>query len=61
MISKSYYDLISSRNILNDYKPKDMSSDYGDNFTDSSLENMIINSNLDNNNVIKYLFILLIL
>lgn len=53
MIPKSYFDNISSRNVLQDYKPKDMSTDYLNTFTDSSLENMVINSNLDNSSVIK--------
>lgn len=53
MFSKSYYDNINAKNILTDYRPKDMSNDYLDNFTDSSLENMVINSNLDNSNMIK--------
>ena len=53
MFSKSYYDNINGKNILTDYRPKDMSNDYLDNFTDSYLENMVINSNLDNSNMIK--------
>lgn len=53
MLDKSYYDNISSRNILNNYAPKDLSNVILNNFSDSSLENMIINSNLENQNIIK--------
>ncbi|MBC5630846.1 hypothetical protein H8S20_18635 [Clostridium sp. NSJ-6] len=53
MIPKSYYDNMNGKNILSDYTPKDMSTNSLNNFTDSSLENMVINSNLDNSNVIK--------
>lgn len=53
MLAKSYYDNINGKNILNDYTPKDMSSDSLNNFTNSTLENMVVNSNLDNSNVIK--------
>lgn len=58
MIPKSYYDNMNGKNILSDYTPKDMSTDSLNNFIDSSLENMVINSNLDNSNVIKWLFLI---
>ncbi|MBM6859898.1 hypothetical protein H9X78_05230 [Clostridium saudiense] len=53
MIPKSYYDNINGKNILSDYTPRDMTTDSLNNFTNSSLENMVINSNLNNSNVIK--------
>lgn len=53
MLDKSYYDNIPSKNILNGYKPKNLTNDLNHIYSDSSLENMIINSNLDNENVIK--------
>ncbi len=53
MLPKSYYDNINGKNILADYAPKNMSNDSLNNFANSSLENMVINSNLDNSNVIK--------
>ena len=53
MIDKSYFNNVPSKNILNDYKPKNLSSDYVDNSTSNCTENMVINSNLDNDNNIK--------
>ena len=53
MIDKSYYDKIPSKNILNNYKPKTLTSNLNSTYFDSSLENMIINSNLDDENIIK--------
>ena len=58
MIPKSYYDNINGKNILSDYTPRDMTTDSLNNFTNSSLENMVINSNLNNSNVIKWLFLI---
>lgn len=53
MIPKTYFDNMASRNVLQDYAPKDMTNDSIDNFIDSSVENMVINSNLDNSTIIK--------
>lgn len=53
MLDKSYYDNMPSKNILNSYKPKNLTTDLSHNYSDSSLENMIINSNLDDENIIK--------
>ena len=53
MIDKSYFNNVPSKNILNDYKTKNLSSDYVDNSTSNCIENMVINSNLDNDNNIK--------
>lgn len=52
MVSKDYYRQIQSRNILNDeesYLSKSIQND----FTDNALNNMIINSNLEDGNNIK--------
>lgn len=53
MIDKSYFYNVPSKNILNDYAHKNLSSDSLDNTSLGSLENMIINSNLDNDRAIK--------
>lgn len=53
MIDKSYLYNVPSKNILNNYKPKNLSNDYLDNYPVDSLENMIINSNLNNENPLK--------
>lgn len=53
MFAKSYYNNIHGKNILTNYTPKDMSNDSLNSFPISSLENMVINSNLDNSNMIK--------
>ncbi len=50
MIDKSYYDNIHAKNVVHNYNPRDISSYVTDN---SNLENMIINSNLENENIIK--------
>lgn len=53
MIDKSYLHNIPSKNILNNYKPKNLSNDSLDNYPVNSLENMVINSNLNNGNSLK--------
>ncbi len=53
MIDKSYLYNVPSKNILNDYKPKNLSNDSLDNYPIDSIENMVINSNLDNDPSIK--------
>lgn len=53
MIDKSYFDNMNSKNVLQDYSPKDMSSYVMNNFDSENLENMILNSNLENQNSIK--------
>ena len=53
MIDKSYLYNVPSKNILNDYKPKNLSNDSLDNYPLDSIENMLINSNLDNDGTIK--------
>ena len=47
MIDKSYLKKVQSKNILNNYKPKNLSSNYANNSTLDCIENMIVNSNLD--------------
>lgn len=49
MIDKSYLKKVQSKNILNNYKPKNLSSNYANNSTLDCIENMIVNSNLDEN------------
>ena len=49
MIDKSYLKKVQSKNILNDYNPKNLSSNYANNSTLDCIENMIVNSNLDEN------------
>lgn len=53
MIDKSYFNNVPSKNILNDYKPKTLSNDSLDNYPIDSIENMVINSNLDDEDNIK--------
>lgn len=53
MINKSYLYNVPSKNILNNYKPKNLSNYSLDNYSIDSLENMVINSNLNNGNFIK--------
>lgn len=53
MIDKSYLYNVPSRNILNDYTPKNLSNDTLDNYPIDSIENMVINSNLNNDNSMK--------
>lgn len=53
MLNKDYYNNIPSRNILNDYKPKNLSNSVDDDTTTDFIENMLINSHLDDENVIK--------
>lgn len=52
MISKDYYRQIPSKNVLNE-SDSYLSNFMGNEYTDNTLNNMIINSNLDNNNNIK--------
>lgn len=49
MIDKSYLKKVQSKNILNNYKPKNLSSNYANNSTLDCIKNMIVNSNLDEN------------
>lgn len=53
MIDKSYFNNVASKNVLHDYTPKNMTNDNLNNFVDTSLENMLMNSNLENENIIK--------
>lgn len=53
MIDKSYFDNVPSKNILNNYKPKNLSSDSVESYPLGSIENMVINSNLDDGATIK--------
>ncbi len=53
MVNKTYFSNIPSRNILQEDKPKNLSENLLFNYKDTSLDNMILNSNLDNQNQIK--------
>lgn len=53
MLNKSYYKNMPAKNTLNDYNNNTHTSDYLNSLGDISLENMIINSNLENESIIK--------
>jgi hypothetical protein len=53
LINKSYLYNVPSKNILNDYTPKNLSNDTLDNYPLDSIENMVMNSNLNNDESIK--------
>ena len=53
MIDKSYFNNVPSKNILNSYKPKNLSNDSIDNYPVDSIENMVINSNLNDESSLK--------
>ncbi|WP_299996123.1 hypothetical protein [uncultured Clostridium sp.] len=53
MINKSYLYNVPSKNILNDYTPKNLSNDTLDNYPLDSIENMVMNSNLNTDESIK--------
>ena len=53
LIDKSYLYNVPSKNILNDYTPKNLSNDSLDNYPVDSIDNMVINSNLNDENSIK--------
>ncbi|WP_291651604.1 hypothetical protein [Clostridium sp.] len=52
MINKTYFSNIQSRNIIKENK-KNLSEDFLSNSIGNSLDNMILNSNLENQNIIK--------
>ena len=53
MIDKSYLYNVPSKNILNNYEPKNLSNDSLDNYPVDSIENMVINSNLNDESSLK--------
>lgn len=53
MVSKDYFSNMPSKNVLREYKNKNLSEELFHNYTDNSLDNIILNSNLENNNIIK--------
>lgn len=53
MINKNYFSNIQSRNIIKDDNKKNLSEDFLSNYVDNSLDNMILNSNLENQDIIK--------
>ena len=53
MINKTYLDNRASKNILNDYEPINLSENISNNYINSSLTNMVLNSNLETKDFIK--------
>lgn len=55
MLNKSYYKNMPAKNTLNDYNNNTNTNTNGylNSLEDIPLENMIINSNLENENIIK--------
>lgn len=53
MINKDYFSNIPSKNVIREDKSKNLSEELLFNSKDTSLDNMILNSNLDNQNIIK--------
>lgn len=53
MINKNYFSNIQSRNIIRDNNKKNLSEDFLSDSVDNSLDNMILNSNLEDHNIIK--------
>lgn len=53
MINKTYFNNIQSRNIIKADNKKNLSEDFFSNSVENSLDNMILNSNLENHNIIK--------
>lgn len=53
MISQDIFSNIPAKNILNDLGENDLSYDLSKNYFQESLDTLILNSNLDNNNYIK--------
>lgn len=53
MLNRNYFSNVPSKNIIREDKAKNLSEELFFNSQDTSLDNMIINSNLDNQNFIK--------
>ena len=53
MIDKSNFDKVPSKNVIDDYTPPILSDSTLENAYEQSLDNMVLNSNLENKNVIK--------
>ena len=55
MVSRDYFSNIPSKNVLRETetKNKNLSEESFSNYTANSLDNMILNSNLENQNIIK--------
>ena len=53
MLNKSYYKNMPAKNTLNNYNNNTDTNGYLNSLEDIPLENMIINSNLENENIIK--------
>ncbi|GAA0087152.1 hypothetical protein UT300007_35930 [Clostridium sp. CTA-7] len=53
MINKTYFSNVQSRNIVRDTTKKNLSEELSSNYIDVSLDNIILNSNLEDQNIIK--------
>lgn len=53
LINKNYFSNITSKNILNNPKEKSLSDTFSNSYTTTIIENMVLNSNLDNETIIK--------
>lgn len=53
MINKNYFDNVQSKNVIKDNKKRNLSEDLSFDYSSVSLDNVILNSNLDNNIIIK--------
>lgn len=53
MITKDIFSNISPRNTLNDEREKNVSDDLSNSYIQNSLDNVVLNSNLDTNDYIK--------
>ena len=53
MVSRDYFSNMTSKNILRESKNKNLSEELFSNYSNNSLNNIILNSNLENKNLIK--------
>ena len=53
MVSRDYFSNIPSKNIVRENKNKNLSEDLFSNYSNNSLDNIILNSYLENKNLIK--------
>lgn len=53
MINRNYFSNIPSKNVLREDKSQNLSEELSFNSKDTYLDNMVLNSNLDNQNIIK--------
>lgn len=53
MITNEHYSNLPPKNILNEKNKKNITDTFYNNYSDNIMDNMILNSNLDNDNDIK--------